>query len=376
MRRSPLRLLTLLLAALLLLGACMPPTSNPCAGCGEYSFDDGSGHLDGIGTAARLDRTVRITVDPSNNLIVLGNTTLRKITPAAHVSTWLTSVSPQPNTNVTNDSKPYTFGVAKYDAAGNLIFVDGQIKFVSIAAPSDNLFYFLIRKLTPAGRLETVLFSERGLAFEGVEANRLGGVSGLTLSATGEIFVSDPGNHRICLVSADGKLVVLAGSSQFLSHVPGYQDGKGSEALFHTPSGLVFTASGSLLVADQGNHRIREIQMDGTVSTFAGTGNQGFEDGPASEASFYRPNELAFDSRGNLYVADTGLRKITSDGQVTTIIGSASVTVEGFEVTSVAVDHDDTVYFSDRSRIMRLRPDGQPEPFAGQKFWPPKKMSF
>ncbi|MCV5968912.1 hypothetical protein, partial [Lactococcus petauri] len=76
-----------------------------------------------------------------------------------------------------------------------------------------------------------------------------------------------------------------------------------------------------LFVVDQGNNNIRKITPDGTVSTFAGTGVRGFEDGNVNEAKFDQPTDIAIDRSGNLFVADFGnssIRKITPDGVVST----------------------------------------------------------
>src|SRR5262249_32256532 len=86
-------------------------------------------------------------------------------------------------------------------------------------------------------------------------------------------------------------------------------------------------ASGTVFVADTANSTIRAISPSGQVTTFAGTaGGNGNADGHGASATFFGPTGLAFDSHGNLYVADpqnSPSRKITPDGSVTTIAGTA-----------------------------------------------------
>src|SRR5690606_17458133 len=109
----------------------------------------------------------------------------------------------------------------------------------------------------------------------------------------------------------------------------GSTDGRGSQALFNGPCGIAISADGTLFVAEFQNNVIRKITPDGTVTTFCGSpGVQGSTDGKGSQASFNGPIGIAVDSDGTLFVADTNnhtIRKITSDGTVTTLFGSPGV---------------------------------------------------
>ena len=111
---------------------------------------------------------------------------------------------------------------------------------------------------------------------------------------------------------------------------PGFQDGAARGARFNDPFGLAVARDGSVYVADAGeSNRIRKITPTGEVSTLAG-GREGFADGAGAVASFNTPSALAADGEGNLYVADTGnnrVRKISPDGNVTTLAGDGT---EGF----------------------------------------------
>ncbi|PWU19573.1 MAG: hypothetical protein C5B50_06315 [Verrucomicrobia bacterium] len=114
----------------------------------------------------------------------------------------------------------------------------------------------------------------------------------------------------------------LAGSAD-----QGSTDGSGAAARFNNPWGVCADGSGNLYVADTDNHVIRKITSGGTVATLAGlAGVSGTNDGTGSAARFLQPQGITVDALGNLYVADTGnftIRKITSGGVVTTLAGSA-----------------------------------------------------
>lgn len=99
---------------------------------------------------------------------------------------------------------------------------------------------------------------------------------------------------------------------------------QGSSARFNEPHGLTADKNGNIYIADRINNLIRKITPSGTVSTFAGTGAIGATDGPALTASFNEPWDIACDTLGNFYIADTKnykIRKIDASGNVTTLAG-------------------------------------------------------
>jgi sugar lactone lactonase YvrE len=107
--------------------------------------------------------------------------------------------------------------------------------------------------------------------------------------------------------------------------------GPALDAKFHWPTSIEFDAKGNLYVADFFNDRIRKIAPDGAITTFAGTGERGYggDGGPAGLASFYGPNDLVIDSKGNVYVADVNnhrVRKISAEPPhtVTTLAGTGT----------------------------------------------------
>lgn len=146
---------------------------------------------------------------------------------------------------------------------------------------------------------------------------------------SGNVFISDhagaSGNHVIRKVSTDGTLSTFAGT-------PGRRgfDGDGgpaTSAKLHQPESMCLDASGNLYVADFANHRIRRIGTDGIISTFAGNGTAGFGgDGSlATLAALNGPFEIEFDSAGNMFIGEhynNAIRKVGTDGFITTVVGT------------------------------------------------------
>jgi sugar lactone lactonase YvrE len=141
-----------------------------------------------------------------------------------------------------------------------------------------------------------------------------------------DAYVTSESNNCIYKVNlATGAGTVFAGTSGN----NGYAEGSGAAARFFFPKGIVFDAkSNTLYVADSGNNRIRMIKLDGTVSTFAGSGAGQALDGTGTAAAFKSPYDITTDGAGNFFVADYAankIRRITASGDVTTIAGSGTL---------------------------------------------------
>lgn len=146
---------------------------------------------------------------------------------------------------------------------------------------------------------------------------------GIAIDHNGNLFVTENEAHKIKRIDPDGVVTTLAGSGD-----TGLDNGYGTYARFRNPWGLATDDLGNVYVADHGNHWIRKITPGGLVTTFAGSGTLGSADGIGTNATFNNPAFLAFDGNHNLYVTDAGnqmVRKITPEGLVTTLAGSGTL---------------------------------------------------
>lgn len=151
----------------------------------------------------------------------------------------------------------------------------------------------------------------------------------------GNMFITDQGNQRIRRVDRDGIVRTFAGVG-----IPGFSGDGGDAAAARLrfpagdsppPSGrLVVDPTGILYFTDSGNHRVRKIDPDGTISTVAGNGDPTYagDGGPAASASLARPSDVEVDDGGNLYIADTDnacIRRVDPAGIITTVAGRCGV---------------------------------------------------
>ncbi len=183
-----------------------------------------------------------------------------------------------------------------------------------------------IRKLAPNGVVTTLagVSGSRGSADGVALAARFYRPGGVAVDAGGNVFVADSYNNAIRKITSSGVVSTFAGTAGVSS---GSTDGTGSAARFSRPNGVAVDVNGNVFVADYNNHTIRKITSAGVVSTFAGAaGVRGSTDGAGDVARFSSPANVAVDAGGNVLVADYGnhtIRKITSSGVVSTLAGTA-----------------------------------------------------
>ncbi len=277
--------------------------------------------IDGDGTKAGVYYPCGIAIDKNGALYVASRTPtarIRKITAAGAVTTLAGGVEGYKDGKGTAARFDEPCGLA-VDGSGDVYVAD-----------RNNL---RLRKITPDGTTTTFAGSwDKGLSDGTGTSAKFWYPVGLALSASGVLYVGDSQNHAIRSVSMAADVGTIAGAG---NQFAGKADGLGPTARFNDPTGLAIDTAGFVIVADRLNDRIRRVSPTGQTSTLAGT-VQGYADGKAG-AKFSRPEGVAADGYGNVWVADTmnhRIRRIAADGNVTTAagapIGVSTATAAGY----------------------------------------------
>jgi len=223
---------------------------------------------------------------------------------------------------------------------------------------------------TIAGVLETPGFND-GQAL----SSRFFNPHGIAVDGSGTIYIADRYNHTVRKITIDGVVSTMAGKAGF----SGSQDGDGASARFNEPWGICASEDGVVYVADTKNNKIRKIELDGTVTTIAGTGNFGSSNAQGLAATFGNPTGIEIDAFGNLYVADHLthiIRKIDNRGIVTTLAGIPYIPggEDGFgreaqfwRPYGLTLDNDGNILVADEwnHKIRRVTPQGEVTTVAG-----------
>ena len=325
------------------------------------------GSSDGTGTTARFAGPRGVAVDGTGNVYVAdsGNNTIRKVTPAAVVSTLAGIAGSVGSADGTGAAARFysALGVA-VDGTGNVYVAD--------------TYNHTVRKVTPAAVVSTLagMAGLTGSADGTGAAARFNSPQGVAVDRTGNVYVADKGNHTLRKVTPAGVVSTLAGMPGFA----GSADGTGAAARFNAPEGVAVDGTGNVYVADTANDTLRKVTPAGVVSTLAGMpGFAGSADGTGAAARFNLPHGLAVDGTGNVYVADTAndtLRKVTPAGVVSTLAGTAGTpgAADGTGAAArfylpfgVAVDGAGNVYVADTytNIIRKVTPAGVVSTLAG-----------
>ena len=204
--------------------------------------------------------------------------------------------------------------------------------------------------------------------------------TGIAADANGNLYVADSANHRIRKITPAGVILPFAGNGMIGSSGDG---GQAANATFNQPQSVAVDPIGNVYISDTGNHRVRKVAPSGVITTVAGTGADGFagDGGPAIQAQLNLPFQVATDSAGNLYIADSSnrrVRKVTvSTGVISTLAGDGRVGTggDGGQATQaqfllpygVTVDRSGVVFILDAfdARIRRVATNGTISNYVG-----------
>ena len=341
------------------LGVFQPGTMLTVAGNGQSKSV-----LDGAkATSANLDLPSSVTADGAGNLYIAdsAHNRIRKVTAATGL---ISTIAGNGNPTYEGDNGPANLATLNtpsgitIDGAGNLYIADTGNSAV--------------RKITAATGIITTVAGDgtSGAAGDGGPATsaNLNAPWGVTVDSGGDLYIADTNNHRIRLVAAaTGIISTVAGNGTTGGAGGGTFSGDGGPAIaagLNYPYTVAFDAAGNMYIPDSGNNRVREVSVStGNISTFAGTGAVGYNgDGvPATTASIYSPDGLAFDPAGNLYISDSGnnrIRKVSAvGGNITTfagngngiyVVGSGAATVAGiYNPAGLLFDQKGNLYIAD-----------------------------
>jgi DNA-binding CsgD family transcriptional regulator/sugar lactone lactonase YvrE len=320
--------LVLIVAVLLVLSESRPWTSGPyvstIAGTGVngYSGDGGPART------AALSAPNGIAVDTAGNVYVAGGARIRRIGRDGEITTVA-------GTGV--------FGYSGDGGAAILAQVStsyGPWGSTGIAVDDAGALYLpdsfsqRVRRIGPAGAITTIAGSGvAGFAGDGgaATAAELNQPRGVAVDDHGNVYVAEAGGNRIRRIDAAGVIGTFAGTGQPGSSGDG---GKARDATLNGPEAVALDRSGNLLVADTVNNRIRRITTDGVITTVAGSGQFGYsgDGGPAVKAELALPRGLAVDRGGVLYIADSDnhrVRRVDAAGVIATVMGNGQAGTSG-----------------------------------------------
>jgi len=199
--------------------------------------------------------------------------------------------------------------------------------------------------------------------------------SEIIIDSKGNLYITGK-NNKVIQISPEGKARDFAGSPR---GAVGLKDGRGTEALFNATRGMAIDRDDNIYIADY--NTVRKVTPDAVVTTIYGNGNKAIVlDGDRTTALFHRPEFVAVDNNGVLYVTDeifdstekrtyNIIRKISPQGRVTTIKNADGSLFRAAWIYGLACDNDLNLYLSAvdwSSCIMRITPDGTITTVAGR----------
>jgi M6 family metalloprotease-like protein len=340
-------------------------TISTIAGTGLPSTTPYTGNALQIGTWQPL----AVASDSNGNVYIASNNQIRMVHPDGSV----TVIAGSGGYGFSGDGGPGP-KAQLYFPFGVTLAADGTVYF----ADNDN---HRVRKVAPDGTISTIAGTgTAGYSGDGGQATsaRLNYPQGVAIANDGSILIADRYNHRIRRVTSDGTISTVAGTGTCGATGDG---GPASAARLCYPASVLADASGNIYIADTSNYRVRMITPDGTISTVAGNGSSSStrETGSATSTAIGAVSSLAMTSNGDLYVADTTVNKIRviHNGVVSPFAGVGNLTAAGdggpatsalfYRPEGLAIDPAGNLYISDNAtnRVWRVAADGSISTFAG-----------
>lgn len=265
---------------------------------------------------------------------------------------------------------------------GAASFVNGPVNVATFHFPEDvavlpdgtlyvtDVLNFCVRKIaggfvnTFAGGNGFGIIDDRGVAA------KFKNPYSIAADASGNLFTTDENDPRIRKITGEGLVTTFAGTA-----IPGFADGPAGTAQFGQGNSIVADPQGNVYLTDGG--RIRKISNAGIVTSLAGAGVSGYQDGAAADARFSFPGGIALDKQGNLFIVDRGnyrIRKLTPASIVSTVAGSgipgskdgvSSEAQFGPELHDIVVDSKGNLFVQDENRIRMITPQGVVSTIAG-----------
>ena len=341
-----------------------------------YGFE-GDG---GPASESALDEPYGLSFDSDGNLFIADNTNhrIRRIDTDGNIST-VAGIGEVSEGSFGGDDGPATEAILNYPTdvfahhSGDIYIADqGNGR---------------IRKIDTSGGISTVAGGGKNRPSDGGSALDLSiapycvavDTDGTMYIGTFPYSYEDPEYHQIVRVDSDGSVSVFAGAG-----TAGF-DGDGgpaTEALLNEPKDVVIGPGGSVYIADYLNHRVRVVDSNGTITTFAGSGETGDyksgnhfsgDNGPATEAVLNGVRALAVSDAGNVYIGESSNYCVrgVQDGYIMTaaggVINEAGETYEGFSgdggssieavfgsIYGLALDSTGSLYISTGNQRIRM----------------------
>ena len=326
--------------------------------CGIAGFSgDGGGPA-----SALLNQPSGLAFDSAGNLYIAdtGNQRIREI-------------SGQAISTIAGRSQFASPGGLAIDPRGNLYVADSSLNEV-------------LQINTTVSPMPVTAYAGSGTAVGGYSGDggpalqaKLNVPMGLALDAGGNLYIADSGNYRLrAIASASRNIATVAGDGLYRF---GGDGGQAIDAQLNSPTGIAVDSKGNMYFADTGNNRVRMVTPAGIIATVAGGALLEYpagDNGPATGASLNSPTDVALDSAGNLYIADSGnsvVREVLPSGTITTVAGGgtsykdniAPGAISLINPVAVAVDANNSLYIADAgcNKVYQVK-SAQISTFAGQ----------